>query len=427
MNALDDLKQEAQDFIHQVVKGDFAGACLLFDSQMLQAFPQTRLKETWRQLIGQVGPFQEILACQAEEKREFRIVTVSCQFEKGLMDVHVTFNQSRHIAGLNVQLAQAALPYNPPDYVHLEAFHEVEATVGSGEWALPGALSLPDGAGPFPAVVLVHGSGPEDRDETIGLNKPFRDLAWGLASRSVAVLRYEKRTKAHAGQITPELRARLTVQEEVIDDALSAVQLLRHTQGIDPGNIYVLGHSLGATLAPRIGQQDPSIAGLIIMGGMTRPLEDTILDQYTYLASLAPSMTDEQKAELEQLRVKVARVKDPKLSDQVPAKELPLEIPPAYWLALRGYRPAEAAKSLGMRIFVLQGGRDYQVTVEGDFPAWQNALGKKSNATLKLYPKLFHLFIAGEGPSTPQEYLVEGHVSEEVIQDIADWIRSPSA
>lgn len=423
METMDDLKQEAQDFINQVVDGDFTAACRRFDSNLVQAFPQARLKETWLQLIGQVGPFQKILTCQAVERQENRIVTVSCQFEKGPMDIRVIFNQSGQIAGLNVQLTPAASPYNPPAYVHAAAFHEVEVTVGSGEWALPGTLSLPDGAGPFPAVVLVHGSGPQDRDETIGPNRPFRDLAWGLASQGIAVLRYEKRTKVHAGQITPELRARMTVQEEVIDDALSAVQLLRQTPGIDPGGIYVLGHSLGATLAPRIGQQDPSIAGLIVMGGMTRPLEDTILDQYTYLYNLSGSMTDGQKAELEQLRAKVARVKDPNLSDQVPAKDLPLDIHPAYWLALRGYQPAEVSKSLAMRMFVLQGGRDYQVTTEGDFPAWQSALGKKSNATLKLYPKLFHLFISGEGPSTPQEYLVEGHVSDEVIQDIARWIR----
>jgi pimeloyl-ACP methyl ester carboxylesterase len=209
----------------------------------------------------------------------------------------------------------------------------------------------------------------------------------------------------------------------VIDDALLAVQLLCQRQEIDPGHIYVLGHSLGATLAPRIGQQNPEIAGLIIMAGMTRPLEDTILDQFTYLYNLSGAITDEQKAELDQLKIKVARVKDPNLSDQVPAEDLPLKIQPAYWLSLRGFHPEEVAKSLGMRIFVLQGGRDYQVTPQGDFSAWQKALGGKSNATLKLYPKLFHLFIPGEGPSTPQEYFVEGHVSEEVIQDIAGWVK----
>lgn len=175
-------------------------------------------------------------------------------------------------------------------------------------------------------------------------------------------------------------------------------------------------------MAPRISQQNPAIAGLIIMAGMARPLEDTILDQFTYVHNLSGTITDEQKAELELLKRKVARVKDPNLSDHVPARDLPLDIHPAYWLDLRGYQPAEMAKTLDMRIFVLQGGRDYQVTAKGDFTLWQNALGKKRDATLKLYPKLIHLFIAGEGPSTPQEYLLEGHVSDEVIQDVARWI-----
>jgi uncharacterized protein len=424
MDSMDDLKRKAQDFIRQVDEGDFGGVHRLFDGNLEQVFPEARLKEAWLQIVGQVGNFQKISNCQALERDGTWVVTVSCQFEKSPIDLRLVFNRDGQITGLNYQPpAPADTPYHPPFYVHPAAFHEIEVTVGSGEWALPGTLSLPEGAGSFPAVVLVHGSGPQDRDETYGPNKPFRDLAWGLASQGIAVLRYEKRTKAHLGRITPEMVARMTVQEEVIDDALAAIRLLHQTPGIDPKSVYVLGHSLGATLAPRIGQQDPSIAGLIIMAGMTRPFEDTILDQYTYLYSLSGPVSDGQKAELEQLRAKVARVKDPNLSDRVPARDLPLNVHPAYWLSLRGYQPAEVAKSLRMRIFVVQGGRDYQVTVAGDFPAWQQALGGKDGAKLKLYPKLFHMFIAGEGPSTPQEYLVEGHVSDEVIQDIAGWIK----
>jgi dienelactone hydrolase len=424
MKPMDELQEKAEDFIHQIVEGDFAGACRRFDGNMAQVFSEAKLKETWLQLVSQVGSFQEIGSSQASERQGQRIVTVTCQFEKAPIDIHVVFDPNDQIAGLNAQLAPTTSPYNPPAYVDATAFHEVEVTVGSGEWALPGTLSLPAGAGPFPGAVLVHGSGALDRDETVGPNRPFRDLAWGLASQGIAVLRYDKRTKVHADKITPELKARLTVQEEVVDDALSAVQLLRQAPGIDPGRIYVLGHSLGATLAPRIGQQDPSIAGLIVMAGMTRPLEDTILDQYTYLYDRSGSMTDEQKAELEDLKAKVARVKDPNLTADVPAEDLPLNIPGAYWLDLRGYRPAEVAKSLDTRILVLQGGRDYQVTVQGDFPAWQEALAEQRNATLKLYPKLSHPFVSGEGPSTPQEYMAEGHVSEEVIQDIARWIKN---
>ncbi len=423
MKTIDELQLEAGDFIRQLAAGDFSGAYSRFDSVLSQAIPEVKLKETWLQIIAQAGPFQKILASQAAEKQDYLIITVSCQFEKYPLDFRLVYNQNSQIAGLTIQPAQSASVYHAPAYVSTEAFHEIDLTVGQGEWALPATLSLPNGAGPFPAVILVHGSGPQDRDETLGPNKPFRDLAWGLASHGIAVLRYEKRTKAHAAQFTPELIAKLTVQGEVIDDALSAVRLLRQTPGIDPGRVYVLGHSLGATLAPRIGQQDPKIAGLIVMAGMTRPLEDAILDQYTYLYSLSGAMTDTQKDELEKLKAQVARAKDPNLSEKTPAKELPLGMHPAYLLDLRGYQPAEVAASLAMPIFVLQGGRDYQVTVADDYPAWQKALAGKSNAMLKLYPKLFHLFITGEGLSTPQEYLVEGHVSQEVIQDIASWIK----
>ncbi len=425
MKTIDEVQQEAQHFIRLVAEGEFASASGHFDPTLLRALPEARLKETWQQIITQLGPFQGITGCKAVQRQGNMLVLVSCRFEKLGLDCQLTFNPGGQIAGLTYIPGEAPNPYKPPAYVRTAAFHEVEVTVGSGEWALPGTLSLPDGIPHrLPAVVLVHGSGPQDRDETIGPNKPFKDLAWGLASQGIAVLRYEKRTKIHGAKFTPELIARITVKEETIDDALSAVQRLRQRPEVDPNKIYVLGHSLGATVAPRIGQQDPALAGLIVMAGMTRPLEDVILDQISHINSLSGTMDEGQKAELEQLKEKVARVKDPNLSDQVPAKDLPLGITPAYWLDLRSYHPDEVAKGLAMPIFVLQGGRDYQVTVAGDFPVWQKALGGKSRARLKLYPSLFHLFIAGEGPSTPQEYLAEGHVSEEVVQDIAGWIEN---
>ena len=150
MDAMDDLKQAAQDFIHQMVEGDYTGACRLFDSNLIQAFPEAKVKETWLQLIGQVGPFQEILGCQAVDKQENHIVTVSCQFEKATIDFRVVFNQSGQMSGLNYQLASDTSPYNPPAYVHAAAFHEIEVTVGSGEWALPGTLEPAGGRRYFP-------------------------------------------------------------------------------------------------------------------------------------------------------------------------------------------------------------------------------------------------------------------------------------
>jgi hypothetical protein len=307
--------------------------------------------------------------------------------------------------------------------VDTSSFEEVEVTIGSGKWSVPGTITIPTGSGPFPGVVLVHGSGPNDRDESLGPNRIFRDLAWGLASNGIAVLRYDKRTFKHASEFTPDRVSKMTVQEEVIDDALLAVNLMRKTPDIDSKRVFLLGHSLGASIAPRIGQQDINLAGLIIMAGNIRPLEDTILEQFIYLYSLAGTMTEEQMATLESLKVKVTRAKDPELSDDVSSKDLPLGISAAYLLDLHNNPTKEILKKLSMPMLILQGGRDYQVSPTKDFEVWKKELTPRDNVSFHLFSKLNHLFIEGKGKSTPQEYGIEGHVSEEVIQTITQWLK----
>jgi dienelactone hydrolase len=268
---------------------------------------------------------------------------------------------------------------------------------------------MPSGAGPFPVVVLVHGSGPNDRDETIAANKPFKDLAQGLASRGVAVLRYDKRTRVH-----PELLPPLfTVKDEVVDDVREAVSFVAALPAIDRQRIIVAGHSLGGTLAPRIAAQDSRVTGLIMLAGATRAMEDAALDQLRYLG-MSDSMVSAAEASARQIR-------SPDLTAGTIVNFLGAKIPGSYWLDLRGYHPAEVAASLQIRMLVLQGQRDYQV-IMADFEGWSNALRGRSNVTLKLYPSLNHLFIADTGPSKPEEYLRAGHVAEDVVRDIAEWI-----
>ncbi len=220
--------------------------------------------------------------------------------------------------------------------------------------------------------------------------------------------------------------AALTVKEETTDDALAAVALLRQTEGIDPARIYVLGHSLGGYLLPRIALGDPTsgdrIAGLIVMAGPTRPLEEITLEQVTYIVGLDGTVSADDQTALDELAAQVARVQDPNLSAAIPAEDLPLGIPASYWLDLRGYDPAEMAKDLAQPMLILQGERDYQVTTV-DFEGWQAALASRPDVTFKLYPDLNHLFMTGEGKSTPAEYEVAGHVAEQVIGDIVDWIQ----
>lgn len=303
------------------------------------------------------------------------------------------------------------------------AFTERQVTVGYSPWALPGTLTMPRKLPLAPGVVLVHGSGPHDRDETIGPNKPFRDLAHGLATRGIAVLRYEKRTYAHRDRVIELARENsVTVQDETIEDCLEAVRFLSDQSHVDPERIFVLGHSLGGMLAPRIGDQTDELAGLILLAGAARPLEDLILEQVDYLLSQKESVSDDEKRALEVIRAQVARVKSANLSLSTPRTELPLSIPASYWLDLRGYNPAQVASQLNTPMLVLQGERDYQVTM-ADFAIWRQALTGKRDCTLKSYPGLNHLFMPGEGPSLPNEYLISGHVDERVIDDIAAFVK----
>jgi hypothetical protein len=417
----DDITSIANNFVDLLSKQDYSNASKRFDTTMKAVLPTEKFEEMWKSIIGQVGNFKKQIATRTEKSGPYDIVFVTCEFEKANLDIKIVFNNAKEIAGLFFAPAQSVFEYKAPGYVKQDSFKEKEVVVGSGEWAVHGTLTIPVGKTPFPAVILVHGSGPNDRDETVGQNKPFRDLALGLASKGVAVLRYEKRTKEHSMKFA-SIKDTLTVKEETIDDVLLAVSLLQNTAEIDKSKIFVLGHSLGGMLIPRIGLLNSNIAGFIIMAGSTRPLEDITLEQVSYIFSLDGSISEEEKAQLETLKQQVDKIKDPNLSDKTPAKELPFGIPANYWLDLRGYKPAEVAKQLKQPMLILQGERDYQVTMV-DFENWKKSLSTRKDVEFKSYPNLNHLFIEGEGKSTPNEYQTAGHISEVVVVDIIDWIK----
>jgi dienelactone hydrolase len=296
----------------------------------------------------------------------------------------------------------------------------VEVTVNPGAWELPGTLTLPRGDGPFAAVALVHGSGPQDRDESIGPNKTFRDLAWGLATQGLAVLRYEKRTKQHAQKFA-KVEDFPTLEEETIADALAAAKLLRARPEIDGKKVFILGHSLGAMAAPRMGQRDPELAGLVLLAGNARPFEDVLLEQLEYVLPLQLE-GDKLKEELDKVKKQLERARAKDLTKDTPRDELPLGTPAAYWLALRAYDQKATAAAIAQPMLILQGARDYQVTM-ADFAEWKKALEKRANVTFKSYTDLNHLFMAGTGKAKPEEYFKPGHVAEGVIADIAVWVK----
>jgi dienelactone hydrolase len=412
-----DPAARARQFIAALTQSDFAAAVAMLDVDTAAALPAAKLQQLWETLPKQVGAFRETGPVKAEASGKVTAITTECRFEKMTLDLRFTLDEAGRVGALKI--AQH-VDYNPPPYVKVGSFQEEEVTIGSGAWAVHGTITRPNGPGPSTAVVLVHGSGPNDRDNTIGPNKMFRDLAWGIASRGIAVLRYNKRTYEHGAEF-----ARLTdptLNAETVDDALAAVTLLRGARAIDSKRIFVLGHSLGATLIPRIGKADPGIAGLIVLAGTTHWLPDELVRQTEYEFTLHGPMTDDQKKTVDTLRRQAARASDPNLTASAPKSDMPLGVPASYWLDLRSYHPEQVARDLRQPMLLLQGERDYQVTMD-DFAVWKKALAGRAGVEFRSYPKLNHMFFTGEGSGSDEEYLKPGHVEALVVEDIVTWLQ----
>lgn len=291
---------------------------------------------------------------------------------------------------------------------------------GEQDLELPGTLTLPAGDGPFPVVILVHGSGANDRDETLGANKPFRDLAWDLAGQGIAVYRYDKRTLVYGQQMAQDME--LTINEETVDDAVAAVQLLTGQEMLDRDRIYVLGHSLGGLALPRIDRElndnEITAAGYIFLAAPARKLNVIMREQYAFLFSLIDNPTEEEKNQLEQVNAELDQLDSVGTIDR---GTVIFGAYPAYWQDLENYSQTEVAADIEEPCLVLQGEEDYQVTME-DFEIWKDACGDKPNWTFISYPGLTHLFMSGSKANGPADYQMKQNVDERVVNDIAAFI-----
>ncbi|MDR9856071.1 prolyl oligopeptidase family serine peptidase [Paenibacillus sp. VCA1] len=295
------------------------------------------------------------------------------------------------------------------------------------KYPLHGILTLPnENHRLFPAVVLVQGSGPSNMDEKIGNNYPFKDIAEGLSEKGIAVLRYDKRTFVYGKEMKNDTG--LTVKEETMEDAILAADFLRKDARIDSSKIFILGHSLGGMLAPRIDAEGGNFAGFIILGGSPRKLEEIIMDQnHLVLNSLNKFLKMIAKKQIAKLSSRFQNIYN--LSDEE-AKSTVIfgKHSRAYYFKEMGEHPStDYLKVLNKPILILQGDKDFQVSVEKDFNGYKNLLGDKPNVTFKRYANLNHLFmpaVYGDILKAKKEYNVAQHVDKQVISDISDWIFS---
>lgn len=288
-------------------------------------------------------------------------------------------------------------------------FREEPVTLGTAPWEVEGTLALPEGASRFPGVVLVPGFGPYDRDATTGLDTPFRDLARGLAQRGIASIRFDKRTFLHGPKMDGKA---LTVEEDLIQDALAAARLLAEQEGLEA--LFIVGHGLGGTLAPEIAQRAQA-AGAVLLAPLATPLDELVLRQLEEVFR-ADGLSAEEQAHLERARAAVEQFRQ---GQTEPAQTY---LGPArYFVDLRQRDPLGRAASFAGPLLILHGGRD-RVVPPSELALWRQRLGGRQDVTFRLFLFLNHTFTRGEDPVLTSGFRWRRAMAPEVIETIAGWI-----
>jgi uncharacterized protein len=416
-----DYAAEGARVVQELAAGKYAAVAARFDTQMEKELPQAKLSDFWGELVATTGKFQKVTATAVKEHAGgYHAVAMTCAFEKTPEgDALVTFDKDGRIAGLyfGPRPTEQLKEWKAPGYVVPDRFEEVPVSVGTGPWHLPGTLTLPKGKGTFPAVVLIPGSPPLDQDETIGPNKVFKDLAWGLGSRGIAVLRYTKRTCQFGAGLGGGFISSFSLRDELIDDARAAFALLAARNDIDHAHTYLVGHSLGGVAAALVAAAEPRVAGVVLVGTPSSNLLAALIEREEDVARDGKQGGPGMLAALKKLR------------DGETAAGSTLEIvgtktPASYFLELRNYDTGATTAKLRIPALILLGGHDAQVP-DREVERWKKGLAGKKDATVKLYPALFHLFMPSTSKDkgdTPDDWMRPAHVSPEVVDDIASKV-----
>lgn len=409
-----DLAQKTLEWLQTETGDSILAHCSPKMKEQMRTVP---LNSLWAQLQLQAGNFKQQRPWQATQYADHEVRQSVLEFERANLRLNVVLNKELQLEGLTITPvpvetrpdASASSPAMPDT----SAVTERSVTIKHHHISLGGTLSLPSGyTGKLPAVVLVQGSGPSDRDETIGPNKPFRELAHGLAAQGIAVLRYDKRTHVYAQDMATLTAEPMTYMTECVYDAAQALKQLSEMPEVDPQRVFVLGHSLGGTVLPLIVEHAATRpAGIVGVAAMSLPFWDNVHRQLTYVMM--------QTTQQDSLTC------DSLVSETV--AQMRKSLPQEYLDFQQQYDATREVQKLGdISCLFIQGGHDYQVTI-GDFNLWKEALKGNSHASFLYYPMLDHLMRPLSQMAVPQDYLREIPMSKEVIQSVASFIKGTPA
>ena len=412
------LEEKSKELAMKVVSGEFSSVVAEFNDELKDTLSEENFRVGWEQMTVSAGQFQDYYKTEAEESDKIYHCILQCE-DSG---IRLSFRYDEEGKVKSVWTDLFAIP---PELTENETLKEQEIqipfTSNGTEYQLDGVLTLPAGVEKPPVVILIQGSGQSDYNEAIKGNRPFQDLAFGLAEKGIASIRYNKRYYQFPGQAP----GALTISDEVLDDAATAIQMAAGLDPVDGSRIYLIGHSLGGMLAPQIAQDNPQLAGLISLAGSPRSLADIVYDQNVDALDQMADINELQKqASLAQLKQMVEQAKS--VSDLADQTDL-IGLPACYWASLNKIDTVSIVKELKIPMLFLQGTADFQVKLDTDFAAWKEALDGHENAQFQTYEDLNHLFMKTNGKTDVSEYNVPGHVEQAVIDDIAAFILENAA
>ncbi|TNE79286.1 MAG: alpha/beta fold hydrolase [Bacteroidetes bacterium] len=413
-------KAEVYKLVQNLKSGEYERVIEALDSSLMDKASPYDLKLAWENLVKRYGPYQDTIDFVQEESGFSTNWKVGVAFEKDSADLVFHFNSKHRLTGFAPRPYSLKIPYELPGYAKAKDFSEIPFVLESKGFKLPGILTLSTKSkGKSALVILAHGSGANTKDEFLGPNPIFKDIAYGLASKGIATFRYDKRSLVYRNKMCANPDS-FTVWEEVLEDILSAVDTFSSDERFE--GVFVLGHSLSAYLVPRVAENRPQLSGIISAAGPARPLQTLVLEQYNYLQSIADD-PDDWIYTIKQLKRKVEFLESDEFGYDADAQSLPLELPAAYYMDLKNYDPVQTALKAAVPLLVLQGKKDYQV-VMADYERWKSGLTSCKKCQFKVYDKLGHGLFEGADVLGPKQYETVDHVNKAVIQDIAKFIKS---
>jgi dienelactone hydrolase len=415
-----EMLHAATDIAARMVDHSFDSIPAYFDSTFAKEMTAERLRQN---IEGNEVGNGRLLSAEEPELEVFSdkyVMQGKLNFARHSLMLTLTFTMEGRVKSLFVSNYSGY--YTIPPYVKSASFQEHKYEFGKKGWEIGGTLSFPDDHEKHPLVIIVHGSGPLDRNGSTGNLQAYKDLAWGLSTNGICVFRYDKRSFVHGGKLFMESYKGndYTPYDEIVEDVFLAIDLMKKDPHVDTNRIFLVGHSQGGMMLPLIAKQ-ANVRGIMLLAANARPIQDLLIEQMNYLypdSALTINNYNEKVRIIGQAKF----AKKKKLPKDTPMDSLPFGVRASYWNYLNAYDPVKTFKKVTLPVLVLQGERDYQATM-ADFEIWQKAAKKRKGITTFIaYPKLNHFFVRGEGFSKPAEYQVSGSVDEKVLQDITGWI-----